>query len=360
MNQVLTLGSAIETSLSEDPDLSMLEDDANDLCGNQDADGSSTVGASGNSEKSGGSKVGGGEGGGGDGGRGKVHSFRLKKLRKSRQKKPSKSGKAILALRQESSSLPTFSASGLFCCSEEEALSRARLAMTQRPSAAACILPSAHDSFPRISLSDGSDSDASPRPPGEGNATTRFSSNGCGGIVDEGSQRGFDSDGVAGCRTTRVGSCGREKSSSTGHFLLVGAGEEPLGGESSRGRFYALLKAFEQRARACGGVAGMRRGDPGRAHELAVLDDIHASVRTPLSIERLPFAFSSSSCVGEIGVRTSMSTGNRWVIGRRIGGSTASAAKGGAEEIDGDETYATLEAPILSVGDARAAADSMF
>lgn len=53
----------------------------------------------------------------------------------------------------------------------------------------------------------------------------------------------------------------------------------------------------------------------------------------------------------EIGIRTSMSKGNRWIIGRRV-----TPGQGGG----GGELLAIIEAPILSVGDARAAVKRRF
>lgn len=53
----------------------------------------------------------------------------------------------------------------------------------------------------------------------------------------------------------------------------------------------------------------------------------------------------------EIGIRTSMSKGNRWIIGRRV---TPGQSGGGGELL------AIIEAPILSVGDARAAVKRRF
>ncbi|CAN0130084.1 unnamed protein product [Ectocarpus fasciculatus] len=99
----------------------------------------------------------------------------------------------------------------------------------------------------------------------------------------------------------------------------------------------------------------MRRRGAGGEQELSVLDDVHACLAggdggggTGRS--------AASSAAREIGLRTSMSKGNRWVIGRRLAGESGS---GGRSRL-GHEVYATIEAPVLSVGDARAAARRVY
>lgn len=412
--QLLQFGRAIETSLSEDPDLAVLEDDANDLCGGHYGD-SSTLRSSLPVDD--------------DGGVGRRFSkfglavrdgnSRKPPPREGHQRQRSKSGKPLRAVRHMLSPLPNFSAAGLFHNSDGGALVRSRRCAVERP--LACL--SARDSFPRVSHIEVA-SNASLSAVGDdmaNSATSGFSISGSGEgvfVVVDGDRppsegggkmspemrnhhcldRGFDSISSAFFRREVYGDAPR--SETTRRYLSSycnGGRVVCLGGSLGKhnplravmtGTFSPILEAFGLRGRADGGIEDMKRGGSGGAHELAVLDDVHASVRV---IHPGQHTISSSgtavgaasqtrdsesvsivegsragsveaavvrrvdSSVREIGVRTSMSTGNRWVIGRYEG--VASDSRGD----DGESVmYATLEAPILSVGDARAAADSMF
>ncbi|CAN0356190.1 unnamed protein product [Ectocarpus sp. 13 AM-2016] len=98
----------------------------------------------------------------------------------------------------------------------------------------------------------------------------------------------------------------------------------------------------------------MRRRGAGGEQELSVLDEIHACLTRGDGDGTGRSA--ASPAAREIGIRKSMSKGNRWVIGRRFAGESS----GGGRSRLGHEVYATIEAPVLSVGDARAAASRVF
>lgn len=412
--QLLQFGRAIEASLSEDPDLAVLEDDANDLCGGHYGD-SSTLRSSSPVDDGGGvgrhlSKFGLAVRSG--------NNSRKPPHREGHQRQRSKSGKPLRAVRHMLSPLPNFSAAGLFHNSDGGALARSRRCAVERP--LACL--SARDSFPRVSHIEVA-SNASPSAVVDNMAnsgTPGFSINGSGEgvfVVVDGDRppsegdgkmsktrnhrcldRGFDSISSAFFRREVYGDVPRSETArryrssycNEGRVLCLGGSlgkDNPLRAVMT-GKFSPILEAFGLRGRADGGIEDMKRGGSGGVHELAVLDDVHASVRvTHPGQQRISSSTSAAgaasqtrdsesvaivegsgtdsaeasvvrrvdSGVREIGVRTSMSTGNRWVIGRYEGVETDSKGGGGESVI-----YATLEAPILSVGDARAAADSMF
>lgn len=419
--QLLQFGRAIETSLSEDPDLAVLEDDANDLCGGHYGD-NSTLKSSSPADDGGGvgrnlSKFSLPVRGG--------NNSRKPPPRERHQRQRSKSGKPLRAVRHRLSPLPNFSAAGLFHNSDGGALARSRRCAVERP--LACL--SARDSFPRVSHIEV----ASVSPPSAGgddlttSATSGFPIYGSGEgvfVVIDGDRppsegdgkmspktrnhrcldRGFDSISSAFFRREVYGDCPSSETArrchssycNEGRVLCLGGAlgkDKPLRAVMT-GKFSPILEAFGLRGRADGGIEDMKRGGSGGTHELAVLDDVHASVRVTHPGQQsisststaagaasqirdsesvtvvegsvadsaaAPVARRVDSGVREIGVRTSMSTGNRWVIGRcegvmKGGGGGVSGGYDGGESV----IYATLEAPILSVGDARAAADSMF
>lgn len=223
------------------------------------------------------------------------------------------------------------------------------------------------------------------------------------------------------CGSTRDADAG---SGSNGSFLLF-----PDGGSRDGRSFDPLIEAFCCRGRAGRGVDEMRlearrgrgeRGGRGGGHELAVMDDMHACLREQQQRREgeLDGGFSQENHASggggrsnvarlhsteEVGIRTSMPTVNRWVIGRRVSppgwrdsssistgnGSNAgwgivapapspspppppqpplekgnfwgsTPGRDGARSSPGGEMYALIEAPILSVGDARAVASRLF
>lgn len=142
-----------------------------------------------------------------------------------------------------------------------------------------------------------------------------------------------------------------------GGLLMAGGGG---GGNSSSGRGCdALMEAFGRRGRADLGVEQMRRRGDGGA--VAAFDDLHARFkRQPAAGNGRPSESVAPPSFGtrELGLRTSMPKGNRWLIGqRRLEAGQRLESDGG---LGGGEVYASIEAPVLSVGDARAAAGKAF
>lgn len=163
---------------------------------------------------------------------------------------------------------------------------------------------------------------------------------------------------VVGRLAADVSSSGGGSSSA---LLLFGGRKESdvCGGDgggigSAGGDVGPLLDAFGRQGRADLGVEAMRRRGAGGEQELSVLDEVHACLTRGDGDGTGRSA--ASPAAREIGIRTSMSKGNRWVIGRRLAGESG----GGGRSRLGHEVYATIEAPILSVGDARAAASRVF
>lgn len=190
-------------------------------------------------------------------------------------------------------------------------------------------------------------------------------------------------------------------------LLVVGCGGWEHGeDEKNQGQgFQALIEAFARRGRPERGIEKLIQrirttagGGEGEGQQLAALDDIHASllVGKPGEVSVAEGGrYSSitsddnegcwrggrgrgssvevvgSDCchaVNEIGIRTSMSKGNRWVIGRRVEEERGNGTKETVDKSQADdggvagsgELYAIVDAPILSIGDARAAAERMF
>lgn len=457
--QLLSLGRAIEISLSEDPDLATLEDDADDLYGQAFANPGSTAS----------SNTGGGGG------------FHDSLSSKRASGSIAEIGHAPLrSVHYRNSPLPCFSGSDLLSCpplpsddssashpvttdnaakggrrppeggdsdhrhsymrdtgdENRQHRSRALPAVTatdafptvaqataatttttaDTAAAAEGFSASARDSFPSLSDLDAFEGGGLSLSPssrlvhkvGQENLVDGALDNALGDSFDGapgGTRRGFHEKS-----DESVGSRGGGNSYRAG-LLMVGSGRSVSG---PGGGFVSLREAFGRQGRAERGIEEMRRRGTGgsgssvrdgRGHELAVLDGMHASFRVqnrhhahvrrrqhaeawePSETEvvgqddgrSLPM-MPSDRGIDEIGIRTSMMKGNRWVIGRRTdnrGGGSHSGTDGGEDsrergghfdqqqyelrddDISG-ELYATVDAPILSVGDARAAVNRLL
>ncbi|CAM9840036.1 unnamed protein product [Ectocarpus sp. 6 AP-2014] len=291
--QLLSLGRAIDTSLSEDPDLTVLEDDVGDfyfqlLTAGEDAGGNDARSGSGG------------------------HPRRRQQSRRSGP---------VRAVHHQDSPLPCFSGTGIVRHPPAPAPA-AQLGGCGLPVGAGDDSTGAEDDN-RLSISGSS---------GEGPVIGRLAAN--------------VSSGGGGSSSALLLFGGRKESGVCGGD---GGGSGSAGGDVG-----PLLDAFGRQGRADLGVEAMRRRGAGGEQELSVLDEVHACLTrgdgggTGRS--------AASPAAREIGIRTSMSKGNRWVIGRRLAGESG----GGGRSRLGHEVYATIEAPVLSVGDARAAASRVF
>lgn len=158
-----------------------------------------------------------------------------------------------------------------------------------------------------------------------------------------------------------------------GETRHIGAGKSRGGlliGVMAGGKRDALVEAFGRRGRPDLGVEKMRLGRGGGG-TIAAFDDVHVRFKRQPGTTRegcgkggiarvAPPAFGAR----ELGIRTSMPKGNRWVIGQRMPGVSQSVERDSGFRSNGDglgdEVYASIEAPVLSVGDARAAARRTF
>lgn len=379
--QLLLLGQAIEASLEEDPDLTVLEDDALDVYSQTVAPPSpssprSTAGGGGAGGMGGirgvGIGVGVGVGGVGTGGaRGRL--------------KPPGVSQPMRAIHYSRVPVPCFSCAGLVRPHPRPKSSprRAKARTKAKPAVAGM------SSGPRFAAADE-------------NRWAWASSLGSGGGVDSvpGSEFGGSGD--------RLGHEDGYPSESDNRApyrqrAMLSLGSSSVGARTVR--FSALLEAFSRRGRPERGMEDLRLQPvvPGDGRqELAAIDDIHASLarswrvqagggRRVDSREHEPSDAREASggvlggnastrkeafAVSEIGLRTSTAKRNHWVIGRQVEGSrvgmgrvaTVSGEQGssGAEhgDVDGSslgELYAmVVDAPIVSVGDARAAAERIF
>lgn len=315
--------------MSEDPDLTVLEDDVRDFYVQSLAtDATTNTGGGGGGERGEGTRF--GRGGSG--------------LRRDQQQQQPLRAVPVRVVHYQSSPLPCFSGVGLVHQHHHhppEAPTALRAAAAVAADEGAPLVPP-----PKLAggaVHNGTHADAD-LPGGDGPFNGSSGGGGCLVVGD------WKKPPIPGC-----GGCG----SGSG-------GRSGCGGE-----FVALIEAFARKGRADLGVENIRRrGGPGGKHELAVFDDIHArlKIRPAAAAARdsgsggaggvVPAAFGAR----ELGIRTSMSTGNRWTIGRvlRAEGNDGGDSGSGCGNVLGGEVYTTIEAPIMSVGDARAASRSAF
>lgn len=297
VQQLRSLGRAIETSLSEDPDLAVLEDDVRDFYFQSVA----MVGDDGVRERQ----------------RSRHHHHHT---HDSQQQLPSVSG-PVRVVHHQSSPLPCFAGAGLV----HHPSAPSRQAEASNSSIAGAV--STRVGVPEEAVEGGTEDvfstvescpDADARADRGSTTSTRGRSSGGGSgwlMVGGQKKRSFDGCGV---RDTNNNGSGYE--------------------------FAALIQAFGQKGRPDIGVEGIRRRGRGGEQELAALDDIHGRLKLQ------PAAL-------ELGVRTPTPKGSRWVIGRlRRAGSN----DGRNFDVVGGGMYAAFEAAVLSVGDARAAAGRIF
>ena len=330
VQQLRSLGRAIETSLSEDPDLAVLEDDVRDFYFQSVA----VVGVGGGSER--------------QQSHHHIHHHISQRQQQQQQQQqlPLMPG-PVRAVHHQTSPLPCFAGAGLvhhpFATGHQAETSNAGL-VEAAPTHAYAPVGAGEQAAEytllatttAVAVESGSNVDAHAEAVP---SSTSGRVNG-GGYAFGGSTTG-DSGGCS------------NSSSSGGGWLIVGEPKKlpsyGCGGRDTFGRsgceFVALIQAFGQKGRPDLGVEGIRRRGLRGEQELAAFDDIHS---------RLKLQPASR----ELGIRTSMSKGNRWVIGRLL--PSSGGGGDGSCEVVGGEMYATIEAPVLSVGDARAAAGRIF
>lgn len=314
--QLLSLGRAIETSLSEDPDLAVLEDDVRDFYFQ-----SVSVVDIGS-------------------GRERRQSHHRYHHHTSQQQMPLMPG-PVRAVHHQSSPLPCFAGGGLvhhpFAPTYQAAVGNT--SVVEAVPTHVYDPQGAEEGGAEHALSATTTAAALESGPDAGGAHADAASSTSSGRVNGSTVVGNTSSGRCYC------------SSSSNDWLMVG-GKKKLslygcgGRDTSSGsgcEFVALIQAFGHKGRPDIGVEETRRRGLGGEQELAAFDDTHAR-------------FKLQPAARELGIRTSMSKGHRWVIGRAL-----RASGGGSScEVIGGEMYATIEAPVSSIGDARAAAGRIF
>lgn len=318
---MLSLGRAIETSLSEDPDLAVLEDDVLDFyIQSVEVEG---VGS----------------------GRERQQIHHRRPHHHSQQQLPLIPG-PVRAVHHQSSPFPCFAGSVLVhhpVPPTQAEVGNANVA--KAASTHVCVPEGAGERGTEHALS-------------ASTTAVAFESSPCAGArADAASFASACANSSGSAVGDRNTSGSRRRSSKSGGWLRVGEQNRPFDGcgvgDTSSGSgsgsgcdFVALTQVFGQKGRPDIGVKGIRRTGLGGEQELAAFDDIHARLKLQ------PAAL-------ELGIRTSMSKGHRWVIGRLqraiSGDDSSSETRQGRGEV-----YATIEAPVLSVGDARAAAGRIF
>ncbi|CAN0182319.1 unnamed protein product [Scytosiphon promiscuus] len=303
---LLSLGRAIETSLSEDPDLTVLEDDVGDFYVQSVAAGANS---SVDSRPAGLTN-----------GHGQQHL----RQQRQQQRRPSKPG-PVQAVYHQSRPLSCFSGTGL----------------VHFPPAATAV-----------------------------GGLTKAAAGG-GGADGQAAVSGGDRDATPVLPSSRIGDASRRPGSGSPCSGLLIGGIAGGGNISDDGcGCDALVEAFGRRGRPDLGVEQMRRGSGGWS-TVAAFDDVHARFkRQPAAVKGeghrggvggvAPPSFRAR----ELGIRTSMPKGNRWVIGQRCSGAGQrfgrDGGNGGGGGSSGDEVYVSIEAPVLSVGDVRTVARKAF